>query len=67
LRRTATAPKSTTAWFQDYVFIEVTKGFEYETPQRKLRVEPNQRELSLTVARFADLRASNRAAAEISS
>jgi hypothetical protein len=46
------------------VFVEITKGFEYEPVRRKLRIEPNQRELTLDIERFADLRASKWASAD---
>jgi hypothetical protein len=38
------------------VFLEMTKGFEYEGVRRKLRVEPGQRQLDLEISRFVDLR-----------
>jgi hypothetical protein len=39
------------------VYVEATKGFEYEPIRSRLRIEPGQRELSLKISRFADLRA----------
>lgn len=36
------------------VFVEVTKGFEYERIRRKLTIRPGQKELSLELAKFAD-------------
>jgi hypothetical protein len=38
------------------VYVEMTKGFEYDAVRKKLRVEPGQRELRLEVARYTDLR-----------
>jgi len=38
------------------LYVEMTKGFEYEAVRRKLKIEPGQRELKLEIARFADLR-----------
>jgi hypothetical protein len=38
------------------VYVEILKGFEYEPVRRKLRIEPNQRELSLQISRFINLR-----------
>ena len=38
------------------VYLEMTKGFEYEAVRRKLRIEPEQRELMLEMPRFVDLR-----------
>ena len=46
------------------VFVEILKGFEYEPIRRKLRIEPKQRELSLEISRFANLRADNWASAD---
>ena len=39
------------------VYVEMTKGFEYEAVRRRLRIEPGQRELQLEIPRYADLRA----------
>lgn len=39
------------------VYVEITKGFEYEAVRRKIRIEPHQRELKLEISRIADLRA----------
>ena len=39
------------------VYVEITKGFEYEAVRRKIRIEPHQRELKLEISRVADLRA----------
>lgn len=41
------------------VFVEISKGFEYEPVRRKIHVQPGQRELYLEVARFFDLRSKN--------
>jgi len=41
------------------VYLEMTKGFEYEPVRKKLRIEPGQRELELSISRFADLRSKN--------
>jgi hypothetical protein len=38
------------------VYVEMTKGFEYDSVRSKLRIEPGQKELRLEVARFTDLR-----------
>jgi hypothetical protein len=38
------------------VYLEMTKGFEYEGVRRKLRIEPGQRQLDLEISRFVDLR-----------
>ena len=38
------------------LYVEMTKGFEYEAVRRKLKIERGQRELKLEIARFADLR-----------
>ncbi len=38
------------------VFVEITKGFEYEPVRQKLKIEPGQRELKLEINRHADLR-----------
>jgi hypothetical protein len=39
------------------VYVEVSKGFEYQPIRKRLRIEPRQRELTLDISRFADLRA----------
>ena len=46
------------------VYVEVTKGFEYEPIRRKLDIRAGQGELNLEVARFADLRAKRWASAD---
>jgi hypothetical protein len=38
------------------VFVEITKGFEYDAVRERLRIEPQQRELDLRVRRHADFR-----------
>jgi hypothetical protein len=38
------------------VYLEMTKGFEHELVRKKLTIEPGQRELNLSISRFADLR-----------
>ncbi|MBE3071806.1 MAG: hypothetical protein IMZ67_02420, partial [Acidobacteria bacterium] len=38
------------------VFVEVSKGFEYEHVRRKLDIRPGQRDLDVTIGRIADLR-----------
>ena len=38
------------------VFVEITKGFEYEPVRRKLTIAPGQRELKLEIGRHIDLR-----------
>ena len=40
------------------VYLEMTKGYEYEAIRQKLKIEPGQRELKLEIPRFQDLRAS---------
>jgi hypothetical protein len=39
------------------VYLEMTKGFEYEPVRKKLAIQPGQRELNLEISRFRDLRA----------
>jgi hypothetical protein len=41
------------------VYLEMTKGFEYEPVRRKLTIQPGQSELKLEISRFADLRSKN--------
>ena len=41
------------------VYVEMTKGFEYEPLRRKLDIRPDQRELNLAIHRFSDLRVRN--------
>jgi hypothetical protein len=41
------------------VFVEISKGFEYEPVRKKLRIEAGQRELDLEISRFYNLRAKN--------
>jgi hypothetical protein len=41
------------------VFVEVSKGFEYEPIRKKLRIEGDQGELNLEIGRFFNLRARN--------
>ena len=38
------------------VYVEITKGFEYQPVRSKVRIEPGQREVKLEVKRFADFR-----------
>jgi hypothetical protein len=38
------------------VYLEVTKGFEYEAVRKKLNIQPGQRELHLEISRLVDLR-----------
>jgi hypothetical protein len=38
------------------VFVEITKGFEYERIRRKVTIRPDQRQLDLSISRFADFR-----------
>lgn len=38
------------------VYVEMTKGFEWEAVRRRLRIEPGQRELKLEIGQVADLR-----------
>ncbi len=38
------------------VYLEMTKGFEYEAVRKRLSIEPGQRELNLEIVRHADLR-----------
>lgn len=39
------------------VYLEMTKGFEYEAVRKKLNIQPGQQELHLEISRCADLRA----------
>ena len=39
------------------VFVEMTKGFEYQPVRKRLKIEAQQRELNLEVSRHADFRA----------
>jgi hypothetical protein len=38
------------------VFVEITKGFEYEAIRKKLDIKPGQDDLRLEIPRFVDLR-----------
>lgn len=38
------------------VYVELSKGFEYEAVRKKLKIEPGQRELKLAIPRLEDLR-----------
>ena len=38
------------------VYLEMTKGFEYEPVRRAVTIQPGQRELELEITRFTDLR-----------
>ncbi len=38
------------------VYVEMTKGFEYEPVRRKLHIKPGQRDLKLEISRITDLR-----------
>jgi hypothetical protein len=38
------------------VYLEMTKGFEYEAVRKKLNIQPGQRELHLEISRLVDLR-----------
>ncbi len=38
------------------VYVEITKGFEYQPVRSKVRIEPGQREIKLEVKRLADFR-----------
>lgn len=38
------------------VYLEITKGFEYQTVRKKLDIRPGQRELDLEIPRLVDLR-----------
>ncbi|PYV10869.1 MAG: hypothetical protein DMG23_06215, partial [Acidobacteria bacterium] len=38
------------------VYVEMTKGFEYDAVRRKIAIQPGQRELKLEISRFTDLR-----------
>ena len=38
------------------VYVELTKGFEYEPVRKKLEIRADQRELELEISRFADFR-----------
>jgi hypothetical protein len=39
------------------VYVEITKGFEYQAVRQKLEIQPGQRELTLEIPRLANLRA----------
>lgn len=41
------------------VYVEISKGFEYETVRRKVTIRPGQKELKLQIGRWADLRRDN--------
>jgi hypothetical protein len=41
------------------IYLEMTKGFEYEPVRKKLKIEPRQRELRLEISRSADFRSKN--------
>jgi hypothetical protein len=38
------------------VYVEVTKGYEYQAVRKKLDIQPGQRELNLEIPRLVDLR-----------
>jgi hypothetical protein len=38
------------------VYLEMTKGFEYQAVRRKIEIQPSQRELTLEIPRLTDLR-----------
>jgi hypothetical protein len=38
------------------VYVEMMKGFEYEAVRQRLEIKPGQRDLSLTIPRFINLR-----------
>ena len=38
------------------IYLEMTKGFEYQPVRKKLDIEPGQRELNLEISRLADFR-----------
>jgi len=38
------------------VYVEMTKGFEYEAVRKQIKIEPGQRELNLEIARHVDWR-----------
>ena len=38
------------------VYLEMTKGFEYQAVRQKLEIKPGQRELTLEIPRLANLR-----------
>ncbi|MCD6416502.1 MAG: CehA/McbA family metallohydrolase [Planctomycetes bacterium] len=38
------------------VYVEINKGFEYEPVRRRVRIEPGQRELALSLKRLTDWR-----------
>ena len=39
------------------VYVEMSKGFEYEPLRKRLTIDPGQRELELEIPRFVNLRA----------
>ena len=38
------------------VYVEMTKGFEHEAVRQKVEIQPGQRELTLEIPRFINLR-----------
>ncbi|HUS05007.1 MAG TPA: CehA/McbA family metallohydrolase [Bryobacteraceae bacterium] len=38
------------------VYVEIMKGFEYEAVRRRITIQPGQRDLTLEIARFVELR-----------
>ncbi|MFZ0964681.1 MAG: hypothetical protein WAO35_27805, partial [Terriglobia bacterium] len=38
------------------VYLEMTKGYEYQAVRKKLDIQPGQRELNLEIPRLVDLR-----------
>jgi hypothetical protein len=47
------------------VYLEMTKGFEYEPIRQKLEIKPGQRELRLEIPRFLDLRSKGWVTADV--
>lgn len=47
------------------VYVEMTKGFEYRAIRQKVAIGPRQRELTLQIPRFADLRSQGWVTADV--
>jgi hypothetical protein len=47
------------------VYLEMTKGFEYQAVRQRLEIKPGQRELTLEIPRMTDLRAKGWVTADI--
>ena len=47
------------------VYVEITKGFEYQSIRRKVTIDAHQRELRMEIPRFEDLRSRGWATADV--